>query len=251
MSVKQNKINKAVILTAGAGKRMLPLTAFIPKALLPLGKRPALQVVTEEAIGAGLNQICFVVDESSVVQKLITYLKQTSPLFDRTEFCFVTQSKPMGSGDALSKAKDFCGGDPFVMLNCDDLFSGNACHTLVSAFDGASVLGVKSIKRQKSVKYGVVTFFNDKRIKGILEKPDLKQVSLHPYILVGRYLFVADIFDYLTKIKPVMSEYRLTDAINLLTAETDVCAVCLKEKRFDAGNFEGYYEAFSYFAKKG
>ncbi len=250
MIIKQNKIQKAVILTAGAGKRMLPLTAFIPKALLPVGKRFALQVVTEEAVLAGLTQLCCVVDESLVVQKLITYLKQTSPLFEKIDFYFVTQSTPLGSGDALSKAKDFCGGDPFVMLNCDDLFSGNACLALASSFNGASVLGVKGIKRHQSVKYGVVTFFNDKRIKGILEKPRLSQVPPDPYILVGRYLFVADIFDYLTKIKPVNGEYRLTDAINLLTAKTDVCAVCLKEKRFDAGSFEGYYEAFSYFSKK-
>ncbi len=251
MIIKQNKINKAVILTAGTGKRMLPLTAFIPKALLPIGKRPALQVITEEAVLSGMTKICFVVDESSVVQKYISFLQQTSRLFDKTEFSFVTQSIPLGSGDALSRAKDFCGADPFIVLNCDDLFFNNACLSLAHAFDGASILGVKSIKRHKSIKYGVVTFFNDRRIKSILEKPPLKQVPLKPHILVGRYLFVADIFDYLIKIKPVNGEYRLTDAINLLTAKTDVCALCLKEKRFDIGNFEGYYEAFSFFSKRG
>lgn len=106
------KVEKGVILTAGEGKRMYPLTVTTPKALLPIGMKTAVQLVAEEMIDAGVREIAVVVATASPVRRFMEFLTDNKRL-KNVQITFIEQEKPLGSGHALSVAKAFCGKENF------------------------------------------------------------------------------------------------------------------------------------------
>ncbi len=238
-------MQKAVILTAGLGKRMLPLTRCIPKALLPLGMKTAAQVVAQECIESGATKLCFVVAPDSPLPDYFDYCSKNDDTFKNVEFTFVCQQKPIGSGNALLCAEEFCKKDRFFLANCDEVFSQNAFLQL-SKLNGISV-GVKKVKPKNACMYGILQTANGVA-QVIEEKPQNRDFASAPLALVGRFLLDGRIFDCLKQISFVGGELRLTDALNVLFAKNQVYARMLNGKRFDVGSPEGYKNAFNYFS---
>lgn len=238
-------MQKAVILTAGLGTRMLPLTKCIPKALLPLGMKTAAQVVAQECIESGATKICFVVAPDSPLPDYFDYCSKTDGIFKNAEFTFVCQQTPIGSGNALLCAEEFCKKERFFLANCDEVFSQNAFMQLLKP--GGISVGLKKVKPKKACMYGIVQTANG-MAQAIEEKPQNRDFSSDPFALVGRFLLDGRIFDCLRQISFVNGELRLTDALNLLFAKNQVHACMLSGKRFDVGSPEGYKNAFNYFS---
>ena len=244
----EKTITKAVVLTAGQGKRMFPLTAAIPKALLPVGGKPAVQRAAEEAVKSGVKDLCFVVGDDAVKNHFCR-VKDAERLFGDVNFEFRVQNEPKGSGDALLCAKDFCDGKPFFALNCDDLFADDVCGDMLKSFAGSGVVAVKSASRSVCGRFGVAFTYPDGKLKYIEEKPPINKVPRYPQVLVGRYIFDGDIFYALKDARETEGELRLTDGVNILAKQNAVYCSFVLGERFDVGNKEDYFKAFKFFAE--
>ena len=237
---------KAVILTAGSGSRMIPLTQYMPKALLPLGMKPSVLFVAQEAVRAGAKKILFICSPDSPLESFFEFYKNYADNpFGEAEFFFHYQPKPLGSGDALLYAEDFCKKDKFFLANCDEIFEKNAMQQLSEM--GGLCVGAKKVAQKQRSMYGILHCGTD-RIIGVEEKP-LKSDGF-ALASVGRYLLDGRIFDCIKQTSFFKGERRLTDALNILFAKSVVLPCVIKGKRFDVGNPEGYKKAFQYFAFK-
>lgn len=134
-------IKKAVLPVAGLGTRFLPATKAIPKEMLPLGDKPVIQYLVEEAVAAGIEEIIFVVSEgkeaiqdhfsenphleslleSKGKQDLLEKVRKPQSL---AKFSYVNQDDPLGDGHAILQAKELLGDEPFFVLFGDDLIDG-------------------------------------------------------------------------------------------------------------------------------
>lgn len=236
---------KTVILTAGQGKRMLPLTHYIPKSMLPIGLKPSVIMTIEQAVEAGSLDVCLVVSPDSSLPDICEFYKNYCPLLSQAKIQFVVQQRPLGSGDALLQAENFCKKEKFFLANCDELFEKNAFAQLAQC--GGLCVGAKKVTKKECKSYGVLVCDIEKII-AIEEKP--QQVDVQPLVSVGRYLLDGRIFDCIRQSYFVGGEKRLTDALNLLCAKTYVQPCVLKGKRFDVGNPRGYKKAFCFFANE-
>jgi len=130
---------KAIIPAAGLGTRMLPVTKVVPKELLPLEGKPAIQWTLEEAIGAGLKEFIVVISpRKAVLREYLTPLEDDHPLkgypeVDELErqlrsvkISFIEQPKPLGLGDAMWRCRDLIGDEPFALLLPDNVFAARS-----------------------------------------------------------------------------------------------------------------------------
>ena len=237
-------MQKAVLLAGGKGTRMYPLTQYIPKALLPIGMKPSIQLIAEEAILAGAKKICFVVAPNSGVREYFEGCCKEIETCRGIELVFVTQNKPLGSGNALLCAEEFCQKEKFFLANCDEVFSQNSFSQLLEANNIA--VAIKRVKASQCGLYGIVDC-QQGFAKNVQEKPDKISGSFGD-ALVGRFLLDGRIFDCLRHVSFVNGEQRLTDALKILFSQNKVSAVSLKGERFDVGNPSGYQSAFCYFS---
>ena len=258
------KINKAVIAIAGKGSRMAPITSAIPKEMLPIGTTPILQMIIDEVISSGIDEILFVIstDRQIVTEYLCgvrkpedynAYEKTYSYSLDQSvKIRFVYQKKPLGTANAVSLAKKFADGEPFALLYGDDLFVGDkpALKELIElseAKNGASVIGVQHINRLEASNYATVVShdFDGKkgRIQTIIEKQRAEDIS-SDLTSVGRYVLSSDVFEFVDKVPVHNKETWITDAINDLAENEDVYACLIESVRHDTGSPEGYIHAF-------
>ena len=279
------KITHAIIPTAGFGKRMLPLSKAVPKELLPLGNRPAIAYVIEEAVSAGIKNIVLINHAQKtaienyfdVNSELDTQLrtKGKDTLADSLNFLpsdvaitSVRQGKPLGLGHAVLQGRAVVGDKPFAVLLPDvvlDPFTGgygrdNLAFMLARFADtGRSQILVDPVADSDIHKYGIARLANKEMIvkddsnqvfdvQGFVEKPSL-EVAPSNLAVVGRYVFDNAIFDYLAKTTPsVGGEIQLTDAIDSLIGTQGMDVVTMTGDSFDAGDMESYLKAFMYFA---
>ena len=267
--MKENNrvIGKAVILAGGLGTRFLPITKSIPKEMLPILNKPALQYISEEVEAAGIKSLCIVInDDKEAVKRHYRPHTKLEAILERDgkagllravrDVCgvpveFAVQDKPLGSGHAVLCAKEFAGGDDFALLNGDDvMFSDvSVAKQLCACFEkyGKTVIGVQPVPRELINKCGIVnvvksegrTYFIDK----VMEKPDPSEVSGNLANL-GRYVLSNSIFNVLENLKPAKNgEYQLTDAINILAERGEAAAYRFEGRRYDLGSKLGYMEA--------
>ena len=168
-------VKKAVVLTAGMGLRSLPATKSVPKALLTVFDRPAVQWVCEEAAQSGAREILLVVAPDGAVKKhfskdeaLERALTEQNKLNElaavsalaRLNVDFAVQQSAGGSGEALLCAREFAGDKPFFLLNCDDLFLREgqpACAQLAESYAVTGMSTVGAVKRSSGLSsYGVL-----------------------------------------------------------------------------------------------
>lgn len=236
---------KAVIPAAGKGTRFLPTTRVVPKEMLPIGAKPALAVIVDEARAAGATEIVLVVSEGK--ELIRTYFK------DEPDISFVYQREQKGLGHAVLQAAEALSGEPepvLVLLGDAVVTGGAAAVELASvsaAHGGASVIGLQEVPAERVSRYGIVQMADDGRLTDLVEKPAPAEAPSR-YAIAGRYLLDPAIFRYLAdQTAGVGGEIQLTDAIRRMLAEKPVYGCLYRGRRQDIGNPEGYFKALEAF----
>ena len=279
MTPKQNLrvLTKAVIPAAGMGTRFLPATKAMPKEMLPLVDKPAIQYVVEEAVAAGLSEIIMVTGRNkraledhfdrAIELEVLLESKGSFELLESvrksTELArmhYVRQANPRGLGDAVLTAASFVGDEAFAVLLGDDLIDERdpILPTMIEVHQkfGGSVLALMEVPPAQISLYGaaeITSISNSNelgevvRITGLVEKPPA-DVAPSNFAVLGRYLLTPEIFEVLRQTKPGRgNEIQLTDAIAELTKRSDnggpVHGVVFKGRRYDTGDKLGYLQA--------
>ena len=170
------KVKKAVILAAGLGTRMLPATKSVPKELIPIVDKPALQYLVEECVKSGIEDIMIVISRGKTLiedhfdrspeledrlkaggAKKAKLLETVNEISNMANIVYVRQKTMNGTGGALMYAREFTGNDPFAVLYGDDVIIGEppAIGELCEAYEkcGKSVVGIKEVSDDLIVKY--------------------------------------------------------------------------------------------------
>jgi len=211
---------KAVIMAAGKGVRMLPLTKTIPKVLVEVNGRPFLWYVIDNLHTAGITDICLIVSYKK--EKIAEFLKKYDIKAEMIE-----QKVPQGTGQAVSLAKSFTKDDDFIVLGGDNLWSPNDIKRIT--LQKQALLGLKVANPEK---YGVLVV-NDRKLVRIHEKP---KEFVGDLINTGLYKFTSEIYNCLAQIKlSERGEYELTDALGLLAQKENVAVITIKDYWLDLG----------------
>lgn len=263
------KITKAVIPAAGLGTRVLPATKSMPKEMLPIVDKPAIQYIIEEAVASGITDILIITnrgkgviedhfDISVSLEEILKKAGKTEQLrsieniHKLANIHYIRQIETKGLGHAVSRARTFVGDDPFVVMYGDDVIIGDipATKELVDAYGtfGKGVLGIKPVSEEAIKKYSSLKVENihDNVFKctDMIEKPQRKEDILSLYSILGRCVLPPDIFDILDHTKPgAGGEIQLTDAMAELARTCGMTAVEFTSKRYDMGNKLGILQA--------
>ncbi|XOQ49376.1 MAG: UTP--glucose-1-phosphate uridylyltransferase GalU [Eubacteriales bacterium] len=264
------KVTKAVIPAAGLGTRVLPATKSMPKEMLPIVDKPAIQYIVEEAVRSGIKDILIITnrgkglieDHFDRVPELEARLTSSGPekenilkevidIAHQANIYFVRQKETRGLGHAVNCARSFVGNEPFAVLYGDDVIMGEdpACAQLIRAYEefGKGVLGVKQVSAEAITKYSSLKVENihDNYFKctDMIEKPSPDKI-MSLYSILGRCILTPDIFDILDKTEPgAGGEIQLTDAMRTLARSVGMIAVEYTGKRYDMGNKLGIMQA--------
>jgi UDP-N-acetylglucosamine diphosphorylase/glucosamine-1-phosphate N-acetyltransferase len=210
-------IRTAVVLAAGEGNRLRPLTHNRPKPMLPAANRPVLEYVFDALIDTGIEEIAVVIG-----YKRDRVQEHFGPTYRDVSLQYVTQEKQMGSGHALLCAQSAV-DEPFLVVNGDRVLESGLVADVVAEFetypDAAATLGV--LEHRDARQYGAVDL-HEGRIEKIVEKPDSDEYRL---INAGVYAFRTAIFDAIEATERREGELRLTDTLARLIDEEDVRGV--------------------------
>ena len=246
-------IDVAVIPAAGRGTRMRPATRVVPKALITVVDRPAIQYAVEEAARAGAKEAIIVVDLDAghlVAQhfKLDDGLAGLEDIRVRP----VVQEEPLGLGHAVFEAAEMVADRPFFCLLSDNIVRpGRDVLTDLAAGSGngeVSVMCLRSLSDEFLSKYGVVIPASDVEdgyldLAGAVEKPGVEDAPSR-LGLVGRYLFTPEVFSILEKTSPgVGGEIQLTDAIQELGSRGRLRGYVATGDLLDVGTPQGLLKA--------
>jgi len=261
-------VRKAVIPAAGLGTRWLPATKAIPKEMLPVVDRPAIQYVVEEAVRAGITDILVISGRSKrpledhfdrdpeleaelAARGNEALLAEVRAIGDLARVHYIRQAEPLGLGHAVSLGHDHVGDEPFAVLLPDDLLHHRVplLENMIAAHVSTdrSVIALMAVPPAEVSRYGCARSEpvgqNLVRIVGIVEKPAADQAPSN-LAVIGRYVFTPAIFDALDRVQPgVGGEVQLTDAIALLLADEDVYGYTFTEGHFGTGNKLDYLRA--------
>ncbi|SDK09270.1 glucose-1-phosphate thymidylyltransferase [Halovenus aranensis] len=207
-------ISTAVVLAAGEGTRLRPLTHNRPKPMLPAADQPILQHVLDALVEAGMQEIILVVGyRKERVQEHFGSHYRSTPL------TYVTQDKQLGSGHALLQARTAVDG-PHVVVNGDKLIDGGSVSRVVDAFDDDTI-SMAVVDRSNASQYGVVKL-DGEQVTELQEKPDTDE---HRLINAGVYAFSAEMFETIEETPRRDGELILSDAITEQIGHGDVRAV--------------------------
>ncbi|MBC6972162.1 UTP--glucose-1-phosphate uridylyltransferase [Bacillus sp. Xin] len=258
-------IKKAIIPAAGYGTRSLPITKVVPKEMFPIGNKPAIHYIVEEAVKSGVEQILIVlsrtknliVDYFDYSLELEAFLKREDKSHLLNEFSipdiqihYTRQPYARGLGEAIKLTETFIGNDPFAVLLPDDIVISDkepALNQLIKIYQetNSSVIGIHTVPDEALGKYGIIKGDIVKKdymqITDIVEKPKVNPPS--NFAVIGRYVFTPDIFPLLKNIKPgVGGEYQLTDAIHSLLTMKNVYGKIIDGNRYDIGQEDEYIQ---------
>ena len=260
------KIKKAVIPVAGLGTRFLPATKAIPKEMLPIVDKPALQYIIEEAVASGIEEILLITNPSKEAitnhfdrnlelemrleqSQKYEQLEMVRSISGLARIYTIRQGEPLGSGHAVALAETFVGKEPFAVLYGDDLIKGDvpALKELIEMYEkyDANVIGIQEVDPSIVSRYGIISYEDQKtgKIASIIEKPNVEDAPSTSAGL-GRYIVKPEIFDALRDIKiSVNHEYQFTDAMLLLMQTQDFYACPFHGDYYDIGNQLGYVKA--------
>ena len=266
-------IKKAVLPVAGLGTRFLPASKSIPKEMVTVVDRPAIEYVVREAVEAGVKQIIFVTHSAKVAIEdyfdhdfeLETILEQkqkfdllkeiTNILPKDVSIVSVRQPKPLGLGHAVLCAKSIIGDDDFVVLLPDVLVKNqsekNDLTRMIERYETtqAAQIMVETVPESLVDQYGIVDVANSPAagqsivMRGIVEKPAIGTAPSNLSV-VGRYILPAKIMNLLEQTpKGAGNEIQLTDAIAMLQLTDIVEAYHMQGQTFDCGSKLGYLKA--------
>ncbi len=262
------KVRKAVIPAAGLGTRMLPATKTVPKEMLPLVDKPAIQYIIEEAAAAGIEDILIVTNRAkSAMDDYFDYypeletrltqagkdheLMEVRRAADLANIFYVRQRETKGLGHAIWRAKRFVGDEPFAVLLGDDVMRSQkpVIGQLIAAAEeyDASAIGVQEVSDEIVSKYGVIKAepLGERvfTVRDMQEKPTLAE-KFSNYAILGRYVLKPEIFDLLEHQTPGYGgEIQVTDSLRTLCQQDRMVAVDFEGHRYDTGNLKGFLEA--------
>jgi len=262
------KIRKAIIPAAGLGTRVLPATKSMPKEMLPIVDKPAIQYIVEEAAKAGITDVLIITnrgkevienhfDHSIEIETALESKGRTETLAQVTaaaNICniyYIRQKETKGLGDAVLRARNFVGDEPFAVLYGDDVIIGEtpAIAELIEAYEafGKCVVGIKEVSDELIVKYSSlkVEKQDDKTysVSDMIEKPSLEE-KFSNFSILGRCVLTSEIFDILEE-TPLGAggELQLTDAMKAIAIRDGMTGVDFSGTRYDMGNKFGILKA--------
>lgn len=266
-------VTKAVILAGGKGTRFLPYTKSYPKEMLAVVDKPALQLIVEEVVDAGIKDIFVVLspDKQAVVrhfekdEKLERMLVSQGKLAEAesvrrvsemADFTYGWQQSVTGTGMAVMFAEEWADGQPFVVLNGDDVIYNDGqtvTAQLVKQFEkvSRSVIGVQPVEKSVIHKYASCKVVSGKNrlylIDDIIEKPSDEQIYslLAP---LGRYIVTPDIFDAIRQSPKRNGEVYLTDALRIQAQSQGIYVYDFEGTRYDFGDKLGYLKGVTEYA---
>jgi UTP--glucose-1-phosphate uridylyltransferase len=251
------------------GTRFLPATKAVPKELFPIGDRPAIQYVIDEALGAGIDHIVIVSSRSKPAieayfrpDEALEAILEADGKLDVVErlrsigrdwrVTVVYQDDPKGLGHAVGCAAEAVGAEPFAVLLPDELMGSSALLAQmngVCASSGGSVVAALEVPHDQVSSYGVIdpagelTADGVIAVKDLVEKPPLDEAP-SDYILTGRYVLTADAWPEIAALRPGRGgELQLTDALRALAAKAPFHGVVSDVSRHDTGNPLGFLTA--------
>ncbi len=266
-------ITKAVIPAAGLGTRFLPATKAMPKEMLPVVDRPAIQYVVEEAVGAGLHDVLMITgriktalenhfDRNAELEATLQLkgddakLRKVNESTDLADMHYVRLGDPKGLGHAVLRAEMHVGREPFAVLLGDDIIAKRdellSRMIEVQLQRGCSVVALLEVDPSQTHLYGVATVEETDdddvvRITGMVEKPAAGTAPSNLSI-IGRYVLRPEVFDVLHKTDPgKRGEIQLTDALEKMAAAPEwtggVYGVVFRGRRYDTGDRLDYLKA--------
>jgi UTP--glucose-1-phosphate uridylyltransferase len=272
------EIKKAIIPIAGAGTRFLPLSKTMPKELWPLGDKPLVQYIVEEAMASGIREIIFVVPpkrnlvldyfkkinpkiEKFLKQRkkehLLERLKALQAILKEVSFSFVIEREPLGDGHAVLQAKKAVGGTPCAVLFSDDVVeSKKPClGQLAEVFKTCQkpVLSLHRLAKERLPFYGIVDVEKIAsrlfKIKRIVEKPSADEAP-SDLTITGKYILTPEVFDYLKKMPPnSRGEIILADALEKMVRDGKmVYGYEFEGEWWECGNIQAYLESGLHFS---
>lgn len=262
------KVTKAIIPAAGLGTRVLPASKSIPKEMLPIVDKPAIQYIVEEAVASGITDILIITNRGKspmedhfdrspeLEERLLASGKRDlyDQIVDITKMAniqYVRQKETKGLGHAVYCAKSFVGDEPFAVMYGDDvIISDNpACGQLCRAYEefGLATVGIKEVTAEQILKYSSLKTQKIRdnlfRVTDMIEKPKLHEV-LSLYSILGRCVLPPKIFDILENTAPgAGGEIQLTDAMLQLARTEGMIGVDYVGTRYDMGNKLGILQA--------
>ncbi|MFH1832295.1 MAG: UTP--glucose-1-phosphate uridylyltransferase GalU [bacterium] len=270
-------VTKAIIPAGGLGTRFLPATKTMPKEMLPILDKPAIQYIVEEGISSGIQNFIVVTGKNKNViedhfdyfpelEKFLKFKKKSELLAGITKivnvanFVYVRQKEPLGLGHAVWSAKHVIGREHVAIFLPDDIIDGAtpaiAQLMKVAAQEKCNVVAVQEVPLEDVSNYGIIGIRkqfspNLFQIKELVEKPSIAQAPSN-LAIVGRYILSPGIFDVLDEMKiGTGGEIQLTDAIqSLLLSGEKVFALKFSGKRYDIGTPLGLLKANIDFALK-
>jgi len=269
-------IKQAIIPLAGLGTRLLPLTSVFAKELLPINGRPGIEYILDECIEAGIKEVIFIISQKKLMIKKYFYndefykdiiKRKKDPriiseykkiLKYKKMIKFVFQDKPLGTGDAVLKAKRFIKDKYFLMLLPDDLITKKNCSKSMIAIHkkfNSPVMASMKVDKNEVSRWGIYDIkkkIDNKNflIKSVVEKPSINK-SPSNNAVIGRYILPKTIFSKLKKLKPGKGgEIHITDAIQSLINDKDhFIAHNFSGKYLDCGTMNGYIKSTLEIAK--
>lgn len=255
------KITKAVITAAGYGTRMLPATKSMPKEMLPILDKPAIQYIVEECVNAGIRDILIILSRGKHVvedhfdrspdleRQLLNSGKnelynEMVRIGSMANITYVRQAEQLGLGHAVLCAKGFAGNDPIAVLYGDDVIVGEdpVVGQLCCAYEkyGKGVVGIKEVPTEDVMKYSSMKLerLDDGyfEISDMIEKPAPDQIFSN-YAILGRCVLPAEIFEILENTPYGRNnELQLTDAMKTLALREKMIGVDFTGTRYDMGN---------------
>lgn len=251
---------------------MLPATKAVPKELLPVGEMPALQLVIDEAVGAGVDHVVVVTSaDKPAIENYFARTRWVEESLDRQgrtrvadtlrrygesiRVTFVTQDQPRGLGHAIGCAASAVGSEPFYVLLPDELMADSSLllelGRVLDASNGPSI-ALKRVPRDEVSRYGVIEPAGDECFVGgvhavpfhrVVEKPSMTDAP-SDLVIIGRYALTPDVFDRIARLDPAPSgEIQLTDALVDHVSGTASYGVVSRIGRRDIGYPLGWFQA--------
>ena len=262
------RVTKAIIPAAGLGTRVLPATKAMPKEMLPIVDKPAIQYIVEEAVAAGIQDILIITgrnkdiieDHFDRAPELETALgrpgkekalEECLGIAGMANIFFVRQKQTLGLGHAVLMAKPFTGDEPFVVMYGDDVIMGEdpVAGQLIRAYEayGRAAVGIKEVPKADLQKYCSMKAEpiqgNHYFIDDMIEKPAPGQ-EFSNFSILCRGPVTPEIYTILEHTAPgAGGEIQLTDAMAVLAREKGVTGVDFTGKRYDMGNKLGVMQA--------
>lgn len=262
------KIRKCIIPAAGMWTRFLPATKALPKEMFPIIDKPVMQLLVEEAVSAGCEEIIIITwrskraiedhfDANIELERRLSddwknnFLATVRWVNNLANIAYIRQPYPKWDGDAILRAKNFIWDEPFLVLFWDDLVDGekSASKQLAEVFKktGAPVIATVWVSDKEVSSYWVIETLEDGeffKVEKFLEKPKSTETTSRNWV-IWKYILTPEIFDYLEKSTPINAdgETRLADAFELMRKEKDIFWVKIKWERYDTWNKVGFLKA--------